>query len=529
MTSSALAKVRSLVEGRPNDIEAWTALGDLYRGKERYAEAAGAYDKAIAAAGAPRPARWTLYYARGIALERSGRWDDAERDFQEALKLSPDQPQVLNYLGYSWVDQGKHLTEAVLMLEKAHALKPMDGYIADSVGWAYYRLGRYKEAAGALEEAVLLAPGDPTINDHLGDAYWRIGRRDDARFQWSHALSMNPDDKDKPAIQNKIQHGTRRRERFGTMTPKRGARAVTVCAPAKINLFLHVGDRRPDGYHALESLVVFTEAGDRIEASIADELTLEVTGPFAGAVSQGADNLVWTAARALDAKRGAYIALEKNLPVAAGVGGGSADAAATLRALNLLWQLNLTEAHLLTVAAELGSDVPACLLSRPLWMSGRGEVVRPAPALPPLKMILVNPGVPVCTKDVFDALGERSGPWRRRTPERPGTPYDVEAYLFDTQNDLQAPAVALAPDIAQALDLFDLRPRAGLPACRVRARHALACSTGATARCSPPKKSRHAIPAGGYASPASPRPISALRIGVRASASDEIACVEWPR
>jgi len=203
----AIAQVRALAEALTNDVDAWSALGDLYRGKERYQDAAAAYDKAIAAAGAPEASRWGLFYARGVSLERAGRWNDAERDFREALVLSPDQPQVLNYLGYSWVDQGKHLDEAVLMLEKAHALKPQDGYIADSVGWAYYRLGRYQEAAAALEQAVLLAPGDPTINDHLGDAYWRIGRRDDAQFQWNHALSLGPDDKDKPAIQRKIEHG----------------------------------------------------------------------------------------------------------------------------------------------------------------------------------------------------------------------------------------------------------------------------------------------------------------------------------
>ena len=203
----ALQTLQALAKDRSGDVDAWTALGDLYRSKDRYADAAAAYSKAIEAAGAPAPARWTLYYARGVSLERAGHWDDAERDFKEALVLSPDQPQVLNYLGYSWVDQGKNLDEAVVMLEKAHALKPQDGYIADSVGWAYYRLGRYREATEALEAAVMLVPGDPTINDHLGDAYWRIGRKDDARFQWSHALSMNPDAKDKPAIERKIEHG----------------------------------------------------------------------------------------------------------------------------------------------------------------------------------------------------------------------------------------------------------------------------------------------------------------------------------
>lgn len=204
----AIAEVKSLAQSRQGDIDAWTALGDLYRGTDHFVEAAAAYDKAIAAIG-PQPdsSRWPLFYARGVSLERAGIWDAAEQDLKQALALSPEQPQVLNYLGYSWVDQGKNLDQAVIMLEKAHSLKPDDGYIADSVGWAYYRLGRYDEAASALEAAVSLVPGDPTINDHLGDAYWRIGRKDDARFQWSHALAMNPDAKEKPAIESKIEHG----------------------------------------------------------------------------------------------------------------------------------------------------------------------------------------------------------------------------------------------------------------------------------------------------------------------------------
>ena len=242
------------------------------------------------------------------------------------------------------------------------------------------------------------------------------------------------------------------------MNPAGGgaARAVSVGAPAKINLFLHVGDKRADGYHALESLVVFTEAGDRIEAAPARELSLEIAGPFADAVPRGDDNLVLRAARALDPKRGARIHLEKNLPVAAGIGGGSADAAATLRALNLLWQLNRNEAQLLAVAAGLGSDVPACLMSRPLWMSGRGEVVRPAPALSQLKLILINPGVALGTADVFARLRERTGMGGAPPPQTLETPHDLEAYLFDTKNDLQAPAIELVPAIGGILGALDL-------------------------------------------------------------------------
>ena len=148
-----------------------------------------------------------IYYARGVSLERSNRWNEAERDFRQALKLNPERAEVLNYLGYSFVDKGINLEEAVSMLEKARALRPLDGMIADSVGWAYYKLGRFQEAARTLEEAVQLAPGASDINDHLGDAYWRIGRKIDARFQWQHALQLDPDEEQKAVIERKLQFG----------------------------------------------------------------------------------------------------------------------------------------------------------------------------------------------------------------------------------------------------------------------------------------------------------------------------------
>jgi tetratricopeptide (TPR) repeat protein len=204
---AGIAKMKALAVNVPQETDVWTALGDLLRSADQYSEAATAYDKAIA--GTPDGDRRLigLYYARGVSLERSNKWDAAERDFRAALKLNPDRADVLNYLGYSWVDKGEHLEEAVAMLEKARALRPLDGFIADSVGWAYYRLGRYQDAARALEEAVQLAPGAPDVNDHLGDAYWRVGRKIDARFQWQHALQLNPDAKQKPLIERKLQFG----------------------------------------------------------------------------------------------------------------------------------------------------------------------------------------------------------------------------------------------------------------------------------------------------------------------------------
>ncbi len=204
---AGIVKLRALSAMLPQETDIWTALGDLLRGADHYADAATAYDKAIAGI-PPGDRRLTgLFYARGVSLERSNRWDAAEKDFQAALKLNPERADVLNYLGYSWVDKGEHLDEAVGMLEKARALRPLDGFIADSCGWAYYRLGRYNDAARTLEEAVQLAPAAPDVNDHLGDAYWRVGRRIDARFQWQHALQLDPAAKTKTIIERKLQFG----------------------------------------------------------------------------------------------------------------------------------------------------------------------------------------------------------------------------------------------------------------------------------------------------------------------------------
>lgn len=204
---SGIQKLKALAANQPKQSDVWTALGDLLRSADRFSEAAGAYDKAVAETPSGDRRLIGLYYARGVALERSNRWDDAERDFRAALKINPDRADVLNYLGYTWVDKGEHLDEAVGMLEKARALRPLDGFIADSVGWAYYKLGRFQDAARTLEEAVQLAPGAADVNDHLGDAYWRVGRKIDARFQWQHALAMNPGAMLKPVIERKLQFG----------------------------------------------------------------------------------------------------------------------------------------------------------------------------------------------------------------------------------------------------------------------------------------------------------------------------------
>jgi tetratricopeptide (TPR) repeat protein len=206
-TDDAMRRLTAIVAERPQDVEALSALAELQRSAKKYPEAAATYDKAIAAVGIPQRDNWPLFYFRGICYERSKQWPKAEADFQKALELYPDQPLVLNYLGYSWVDKGLNLEEAFKMLRRAVELRPNDGYIVDSLGWAHYKLGQYPEAAETLEKAIDLKPSDPILNDHLGDVYWRVNRRTEARFQWNHARDMGPDPEDLPAILKKIEGG----------------------------------------------------------------------------------------------------------------------------------------------------------------------------------------------------------------------------------------------------------------------------------------------------------------------------------
>ncbi|MCE9649955.1 MAG: tetratricopeptide repeat protein [Parvibaculum sp.] len=205
--TEAIAVLRELSAEDPNTLEPLVALGDIYRGKENYAAAAAEYSRAIEIAGKPGPSHWSLYYARGICNERLGKWPDAERDLKTALKLSSDHPLVLNYLGYSWIEQGTHLKEALAMIEKAVELRPTDGFVVDSLGWAQYRLGDYAAAVRVLQRAVELEPDDSTINDHLGDAFWKVGRKIEARFQWSHALEMKPEKDRVDVLKAKLEFG----------------------------------------------------------------------------------------------------------------------------------------------------------------------------------------------------------------------------------------------------------------------------------------------------------------------------------
>lgn len=204
---AAIAAVERYLERFPDDAEALSTLGDIYRDDERYGEAAEAYDKALAALEPDDAGRWILLFTRGISHERMGAWAKAEADLLAALERDPDNAQILNYLGYSWIDRGMHLERGKALIERAVALRPDDGFIIDSLGWAHYLTGDYDKAVTYLERAVRLEPSDPTINDHLGDAYWMAGRRSEARFQWSHALASDPEEDAAAAIAEKLDYG----------------------------------------------------------------------------------------------------------------------------------------------------------------------------------------------------------------------------------------------------------------------------------------------------------------------------------
>jgi tetratricopeptide (TPR) repeat protein len=186
------------------ETDARVTLADLLRSNEQYAESAEVLTGVI---NEQKPVDWRLLYARGVAYERMGRWADSQADLKAALADHPDEPELLNYLGYSWIDRGEHLTEALAMVQKAVGQNPRSGAMVDSLGWAFYRLGDYKKAVEQLEQAVELEAGDPEINDHLGDAYWRVGRRDEAQFQWRRVLSLKPDEKIRLSAEGKLASG----------------------------------------------------------------------------------------------------------------------------------------------------------------------------------------------------------------------------------------------------------------------------------------------------------------------------------
>ncbi len=206
-TDEAKKRLERLIADHPKDVEAMMALGNVLRGRKEFAQCADAYSKAIANLTSTEKSNWVVFYFRGICYERSKDWPKAEADLKKALQLFPDQPLVLNYLGYSWIDQGVNLDDGMKMIRRAVEQRPDDGYIVDSLGWANFRINNYDEAVKNLERAVELKPDDPTINDHLGDAYWRVGRVLEAHFQWSHAKDLKPEPEDLPKIEQKLKVG----------------------------------------------------------------------------------------------------------------------------------------------------------------------------------------------------------------------------------------------------------------------------------------------------------------------------------
>ncbi|MGY6634317.1 MAG: tetratricopeptide repeat protein [Alkalilacustris sp.] len=205
---AALRVLERLAETHSDVAAVQMTLGDLLRRERAFDAASRAYDAAIALLGAPEFPHWPVYFSRAITHEREGRWDEAEADFRTALRLNPDQPHVLNYLGYSLVERRENLDEALEMIERAVAAQPDNGHIVDSLGWAFYRLGRFEEALVHMERAVELMPTDAILNDHLGDVYWALGRKREARFQWRRALSFGPaDDLDMDRIRRKLEVG----------------------------------------------------------------------------------------------------------------------------------------------------------------------------------------------------------------------------------------------------------------------------------------------------------------------------------
>ena len=212
-SDDAIKILKSVTAEDPKDLEAIMALGNIERGRKKFADCVVTYSQGIDALpkiedkASEDKANAVYYYYRGICEERSKQWSKAEADMRKALELQPEQPHVLNYLGYSWIDQGINLDEGMKMIKRAVDQRPDDGYIVDSLGWAYYRIGNYEDAVKNLERAIDLKPEDPTINDHLGDAYWRVGRTLEAKFQWAHARDLKPEPEELPKIEAKIENG----------------------------------------------------------------------------------------------------------------------------------------------------------------------------------------------------------------------------------------------------------------------------------------------------------------------------------
>ena len=300
----ALAMLSALASQIPDSSAPDSEAGDVLRMKGDWQGAIVAYSRAIARMGQPSAIDWPVFYDRGIAYSQTGDWAQAQADFEHALQLQPDQPLVLNYLGYSWADRGEHLAQARDMLETAAHLQPGDGEIIDSLGWVMLRQGDATQAVDMLERAAELEPADATINAHLGDAYWAAGRKTEAAYQWRRALIFNPPPADAAKIEAKLHDTT---AQASTETPSCAERVRSGQGQS-----LPACDRPQAGrVHLLDSLTVFAGVGDVLRAEVDATIGLSIDGPFAAGLSAGEDNLVHRAAlRLAGSEHGSYPAAD---------------------------------------------------------------------------------------------------------------------------------------------------------------------------------------------------------------------------
>ncbi len=227
----ALDIARAAAAKAPDDPQTLVVLADLLRDDDRYGEAVDVLDKLIAKTGGDAATSWRLYYLRGAALEQSGKWPEAQGDLQQALKLKPDDPEILNYLGFAWADRGENLKQALTLLQKATLLDPQNGAVVDSLGWVHYRLGDYHQAVHELELAAALDAADPEVNDHLGDAYWRVGRRLEAKYQWRRVLSLSPNPTQRTSVETKLVDGLQASPAPVSQSPAPGGPAARASQP----------------------------------------------------------------------------------------------------------------------------------------------------------------------------------------------------------------------------------------------------------------------------------------------------------
>ena len=408
--------------------------------------------------------RGVFLFHRGIAYQQSHQWPKAESDLEAALQLRPDDPALLNYLAFSWADQGVNLDRARAMLERAIQLVPDDGAFIDSLGWVMYRAGDYEDAVKQLEHAVAL--------DNR--------RRRDQRPSGRRLLEGRPADRgpqpmgeggpterrqgtdreNPPEAQGRSRSGRYAEARRGQLRVPEAS--LTLAAPAKVNLYLHVTGRRDDGYHLLDSLVAFADIADVLTLSPAPSLAFSADGPFAADMGDdSADNLVVRAAGALaeavGRKPDVALHLTKNLPVASGIGGGSADA----RCLPAR-PCGMVGHHAGCADPAPGRRRarfrhPACVAGRACYMGGIGTDLAPCPRLPGAGLVLVNPGIQLSTPAVYRARqGGFSPPMRFQTAPEDARP--LAALLAGRTNDLAAAAISLAPEIAAVITAIGAAP-----------------------------------------------------------------------